>query len=144
MKLLLDRISLAFIAVTSAYVGIFAYFAPRTWFDTFPGFGLRWLPQLGPYNEHFAKDVGAAYLAFTALSLMALAYARKPAVVQLAGAALLVFNALHFVYHLTMLHMYAPLDRALNVVLLGLLVVMSVILVIPAGAVTDRRATSST
>ncbi|MCR3750082.1 hypothetical protein [Lentzea californiensis] len=144
MKLLLDRISLAFIAVTSAYVGIFAYFAPRTWFDTFPGFGLRWLPQLGPYNEHFAKDVGAAYLAFTALSLMALAHTRKQAVVPLAGAALLVFNTLHFVYHLTMLHMYAPLDRALNVVLLGLLVVMSVILVIPAGAVTDRRSTSST
>lgn len=144
MKLLLDRISLAFIAATSAYVGIFAYFAPKTWFDTFPGFGLRWLPQLGPYNEHFAKDVGAAYLAFTALSLMALAHARKQAVVPLAGAALLVFNALHFVYHLTMLHMYAPLDRALNVVLLALLVVMSVILVIPAGAVTDRRSTSST
>jgi hypothetical protein len=139
VKLLLDRISLAFIAVTSAYVGIFAYFATRTWFDTFPGFGLRWLPQLGPYNEHFAKDIGAVYLAFTALSLMALAHARKPAVVPLAGATLLVFNTLHFLYHLTMLHMYEPLDRALNVVLLGLLVVVSVILVIPARAVTNRK-----
>ncbi|MEV6710572.1 hypothetical protein AB0M48_00900 [Lentzea sp. NPDC051208] len=139
MKLLLDRISLAFIAVTSAYVGIFAYFATRTWFDTFPGFGLRWLPQLGPYNEHFAEDVGAVYLAFTALSLMALAHAGKPAVVPLAGATLLVFNTLHFVYHLTMLHMYEPLDRALNVVLLGLLVVVSVVLVVPARAVTNRK-----
>lgn len=140
MKLLLDRISLAFIAVTSAYVGIFAYFATRTWFDTFPGFGLRWLPQLGPYNEHFAKDVGAAYLAFTALSLMALAYARKPGIVPLAGAALLVFNTLHFLYHLTMLHMYEPLDQVLNVVLLSLLVVMSIILVIPGtGLLSSRR-----
>ncbi|WP_394619420.1 hypothetical protein JNUCC0626_10070 [Lentzea sp. JNUCC 0626] len=131
MKLLLDRISLAFIALTSAYVGFFAYFAPKTWFDTFPGLGLRWLPQLGPYNEHFAKDVGAAYLAFTALSVMALLYAKKQAVVPLAGAPLLVFNTLHFIYHLTMLHMYEPRDQVLNVVLLSLLVVLSVILVIP-------------
>lgn len=145
MKLLLDRISLAFIGATSAYVGVFAYFAPRTWYDTFPGLGLRWLPQLGPYNEHFAKDVGAAYLAFTALSLVALAYARKPGVVPLAGAALLVFNTLHFLYHLTMLHMYEPLDQALNVVSLSLLVVMSIILVIPDRAsVTKRSDASST
>ncbi|MGW6447337.1 hypothetical protein [Lentzea sp. NPDC055074] len=132
MKLLLDRISLAFIGLTSAYVGVFAYFASRTWYDTFPGFGLRWLPQLGPYNEHFAKDVGAAYLAFTAICVVALVHAKKQAVVLLAGAALLVFNSLHFVYHLTMLHMYEPLDQALNVVLLSLLVVLSVILVVPA------------
>ncbi|MFJ5986026.1 hypothetical protein [Lentzea sp. NPDC092896] len=145
MKLLLDRISLAFIAITSAYVGVFAYFAPKTWYDTFPGLGLRWLPQLGPYNEHFAKDVGAAYLAFTALSLMALAHAKKPGVVPLAGAALLVFNTLHFLYHLTMLHLYQPLDQALNVVLLSLLVVTSIVLVIPGrAAVTNRSATSST
>ncbi|MET9224311.1 hypothetical protein [Lentzea sp. NPDC003310] len=141
MKLLLDRISLAFIAVTSAYVGFFAYFAPKTWYDTFPGLGLRWLPQLGPYNEHFAKDVGAAYLAFTALSVVALLYARNRAVVPLAGAALLVFNGLHCLYHLTMLHMYEPRDQVLNVVLLGLLVVVSVILVLPGGAVrTPARA----
>jgi len=132
MKLLLDRICLAFIGLTSAYVGVFAYFAPKAWYDTFPGFGLTWLPQLGPYNEHFAKDVGAAYLAFTVLSLVALANAKKPAVVLLAGSALLVFNTLHFVYHLTMLHMYEPLDQALNVVTLSLIVVVSAILVIPA------------
>lgn len=131
MKLLLDRISLAFNGVTAAYVGFFAYFAPQAWYDTFPGFGLRWLPQLGPYNEHFAKDVGAFYLAFTALSLVALVHVKKQAVALLAGAALLVFNGLHFLYHLTMLHMYEPLDQALNVVLLSLLVVLSIILVIP-------------
>jgi hypothetical protein len=143
VKLLLDRISLAFIATTSAYVGLFAYFAPKTWYDTFPGLGLRWLPQLGPYNEHFAKDVGAAYLAFTAVAVVALLHVRNQAVVLLAGAALLVFNALHFFYHLTMLHMYEPLDQVLNVVLLSLLVVLSVLLVLPAGAVTKRGATSS-
>ncbi|SMD26938.1 hypothetical protein [Kibdelosporangium aridum] len=73
-------------------------------------------------------DVGAAYLAFTLLSLLVLANVKKP----MAGAVLLVFNFLHFVYHLTMLHMYEPPDQVLNVVLLSLLVVMSIMLVIPA------------
>jgi len=132
MKLLLDRISLAFVALTSAYVGTFAYFATETWYNTFPGFGLSWLPQLGPYNEHLSKDVGAAYLALTVLSLVALAYIRNQAVVRLAGAVLLTFNVLHFVYHMTMLHMYKPSDQVLNVIVLGLLVVGSVVPVVPA------------
>ena len=90
MKLLLDRISLVFNGVTSAYVGIFAYFAPQSFHANFPGFGLRWLPQLGPYNEHLLKDVGGFYLAITVLTFAALANARKPAVVPMAGVALLV------------------------------------------------------
>src|SRR5262245_7473612 len=127
MKLLLDRICLGFIALTSAYVGIFAYFATRTWYDTFPGFGLSWLPQLGPYNEHLAKDVGAAYLAFTVMSLVVLAYARNQIVVRLAGATLVTFNVLHFIYHMTMLHLYKPSDQVLNVIVLSLLVIVSVV-----------------
>lgn len=132
MKLLLDRISLAFIALTSAYVGVFAYFAPKTWYDTFPGFGLRWLPQLGPYNEHFAKDVGAAYLALTVLTMFVLGYVRNQVVVRMAGAVLLTFNLLHFLHHMTMLHMYKPSDQVLNVISLSLLVVASIVLLVPA------------
>lgn len=138
MKLLLDRISLVFNGVTSAYVGIFAYFAPQSFHANFPGFGLRWLPQLGPYNEHLLKDVGGFYLAITVLSFAALANARKPVVVPMAGAALLVFNVLHFAYHMTMLHMYEPRDQWLNAVVLALLVVLSIILVIPSRPVRPR------
>ncbi|KJK33720.1 hypothetical protein UK23_45030 [Lentzea aerocolonigenes] len=133
MKLLLDRISLAFMGVTGAFVGVHAYFATQHFYDNFPGLGLRWLPQLGPFNEHFIKDVGAFYLGITVLSFIALANARKAIVVQMTGAALLVFNVLHFYYHLTMLHMYEPRDQWLNAILLGLTVVLSVILVIPSG-----------
>lgn len=132
MKLLLDRISLAFLGVTSAYVGVFAYFAAESFHANFPGLGLRWLPRLGPYNEHLTKDVGAFYLAITVLTFVALANVRKPVVVQMTGAALLVFNVLHLVYHLTMLHMYEPRDQWLNAVLLGLTAMLSVVLVIPS------------
>lgn len=131
MKLLLDRISLAFVALTSAYVGVFAYFATAAWYDTFPGFGLRWLPRLGPYNEHLGKDVGAAYLAFAVLGVVVLVNVRNGLVVRLAGAVLLTFNVLHFGYHVTMLHLYEPTDQVLNVVVLGLLVVAAGVLVLP-------------
>ena len=131
MKRLLDRISLAFIGITSAYVGFFAYFATRTWYDTFPRFGLSWLSRLGPFNEHLAKDVGAAYLALTVVCLVALISVRNQAVVRLAGAVTLTFNLLHFIYHMTMLHMYEPRDQILNVVLLSLLVILSIVLVVP-------------
>ena len=137
MKLLLDRISLAFNGVASAYVGVFAYFATASFYANFPGLGLRWLPQLGPYNEHLLKDVGGFYLAMTVLSFVALANVRQPVVVRMTGAALLVFNVLHFVYHLTMLHVYEPRDQWLNAVLLGLLVVLSVILVVPSRSKVD-------
>ncbi|HEX8870562.1 MAG TPA: hypothetical protein VF821_33155 [Lentzea sp.] len=132
MKLLLDRISLAFLGVTGAYVGVFAYFASRSFYDDFPGLGLHWLPQLGPFNEHLIKDVGAFYLGTAVLSVIALANARKAVVVQMAGAALLVFTVLHFYFHLTMLHMYEPRDQWLNAIVLGLTVVLSVVLVIPS------------
>ncbi|HEX7303071.1 hypothetical protein [Lentzea sp.] len=137
MKLLLDRISLAVIGLTSVYVGIFAYFATAAWYADFPGFGLRWLPRLGPYNEHLGKDVGAAYLAFAVLSLVALGYARNQVVVRLAGAALLTFTLLHFVYHLTMLHVYEPRDQVLNALALGLVLVLSVVLVLPSRQAAD-------
>jgi len=52
-----------------AFVGAWALFAPVSWYDSFPGLGLRWLPVLGPYNEHLARDVGAFFLALTALSV---------------------------------------------------------------------------
>ncbi|MET9633699.1 hypothetical protein ABZX92_40200 [Lentzea sp. NPDC006480] len=139
MKLLLDRICLAFLGVTGAYVGVFAYFASQSFYDGFPGLGLRWLPQLGPFNEHLIKDVGAFYLGITVLSFIALANARKAIVVQMAGAALLVFNVLHFYFHLTMLHVYEPRDQWLNAIFLGLTVVLSVILVIPSRATRTAR-----
>lgn len=58
MNLLLRRILLAFLLLTGLVTGAWAYVAPMSWYTTFPGFGLSWLPQLGPFNEHLVKDVG--------------------------------------------------------------------------------------
>jgi hypothetical protein len=58
-----------------AHTGGWAYFASRHRYRHFPGFGLSRLPQLGPYNEHPAKDAGAMFPALASLSLFALRHA---------------------------------------------------------------------
>ncbi len=68
MNALLHRSVLAVLGGSGAVTGGWAYAAPRRWYDTFPGLGMSWLPQLGPFNEHFVKDVGAMFLAMAAVT----------------------------------------------------------------------------
>jgi hypothetical protein len=131
MNPLLHRVCLVVLTTTGAFVGGWAYFAPLHWYNTFPGLGLRWLPVLGPFNEHFAKDVGAMYLATAALSVMALLYVTNRALMRATALSLSVFNLLHLIYHVPMLHMYGALDAALNAVFLTLLLLCSLALALP-------------
>ncbi|MDQ0775292.1 hypothetical protein QF026_003758 [Streptomyces aurantiacus] len=130
--------NLGFLAVTALYTGAWAYFAPKQWHATFPGFGMSWLPQLGPYNEHLAKDAGAMFLALAALTAVALSSVRNNRLVQTTGAAWLVFNVLHLSYHMQHLGMYGTRDQVLNVVLLSVLVLSSASLLVPASTETRR------
>ncbi len=72
-------------------------FAPISSYDAFPGLGLSWLPQLGPYNEHLVKDVGAMLLALAVLSVVALWHADDGRSSRMAGAVWLAFTVLHSV-----------------------------------------------
>jgi hypothetical protein len=134
MRPLLDRVCLVILLLSAGYVGGWAYLAPHHWYSGFPGFGLRWLPQLGPYDEHLAKDVGAMYLALAVLTLVALCRPRDRALTRIAGVTWLVFNVLHLTYHMTMLGVYGPTDRVLNVVTLSLVVVLAVVPVVRPSA----------
>jgi hypothetical protein len=140
VKVVLNRVSLVLLSIGSAVTGFWAYFAPRQWYDTFPGFGMSWLPQLGPYNEHLAKDVGAMLIAFGVLTVIVLWRMKDELLVRVAGWGWLVFNVLHFVYHMTMLGMYKPSDQVANVITLSLLVIFSVILVLPDSRRRERLA----
>lgn len=128
----MHRICLIVLTITGLSLGGWAYFAPLSWYDTFPGLGMHWLPVLGPYNEHFVKDVGSLFLGLAVLSALAVYHLRNRAVVVITGAAWSVFNVLHLIYHLGMLHMYGTRDAVLNVVSLGLLLVVSLALLVPA------------
>ena len=58
------RALLGALAVSAAYPGAWATFAPRSFFDTFPGAGRHWTFALPAYSEHLVTDVGAFYLGF--------------------------------------------------------------------------------
>jgi hypothetical protein len=127
----IHRVILAVLAITGAVVGIWATGWPNGFYDAFPGFDRHCVSMDGPYNEHLARDVGAAYLALTVLALYAMRYA-LPELVQAAGAAWLTFGVLHLAYHLGHLGMYGTSDKILNVVALGGSVLLAAALLVPA------------
>jgi hypothetical protein len=128
MTLSVRRWLLLFLAAISVYVGAWALFAPASWWASFPGFGLHWLPVLGVYNEHLARDVGAVYLALAALSAGAAARPHDDYLVRLTAAVWLVFSIPHLIYHVLHLDHYTGLDRAGNVVSLGFFVLAGAML----------------
>jgi len=123
MSVTVRRAILLVLTALALYVGVWAYFATGSWYRSFPGFGLDWLPVLGPSNEHLAKDVGALYLALAVLSASAARWADDARLVRVTGLTWLVFSVPHLAFHVRHLDMYGTRDQVLNVVTLGLFVV---------------------
>jgi hypothetical protein len=113
------QIVLAVLAVSAADVGIWAELDPGGWYRSFPGFGLHWLPVLGPYNEHLSRDVGGLYLALLVLSVGAAVRASDTYLVRLTAGAWLAFSIPHLIFHMAHLDMYGARDQVLNMVALG-------------------------
>ncbi|WAJ42930.1 hypothetical protein OK015_16900 [Mycobacterium sp. Aquia_216] len=132
MNPILCRLCLFVLTLSGAFVGCWAYFAPLSWYNTFPGMGMRWLPVLGPYNEHLVKDVGGMYLALTALSASTLVYLSNRPLRIVTAVSWTTFNLLHLIYHLQMLRMYGARDAVLNVIALGGVLLCSAALGVPA------------
>jgi hypothetical protein len=108
------RVLLLGLVLFGAYPGAWAVVAPRSFYDDFPGV-LRsgWVAVDGPFNEHLVRDVGAMFLALALLAAAA-AVTGDRRTAGLAGAAWLLFSALHAGYHLVHLHLSEPIDRWLN------------------------------
>ena len=132
MTILLRRSVLAFFVLQAAFVGSWAAFAPESWFQSFPGFGRHWLPILGSYNEHLARDVGTLYLGLMVLSLGAIFRVSDDYLVRLTGASWTLFNALHLIYHIDHLSMYTGIDWWGNLNSLVLTLVAGMLLLIPS------------
>ncbi len=62
--------------------------APAGWYDAVPG-----VAETGPFNPHFVRDIGAAYLV-AGLAIMWFAIDRLARPAALAAAAFLAFHAL--------------------------------------------------
>ncbi|GAB3564426.1 hypothetical protein GCM10027445_08210 [Amycolatopsis endophytica] len=121
--------SLTLFALTGLVVGCWATFLPESFYSDFPGVRPGYVSVDGPYNQHLVRDVGAMFLALGALTVGAM-IVRTTTVTRLTGLAWLVFSVPHAFYHFTHLHVFQPLDQALNVVGLSALVLLALVLVV--------------
>jgi hypothetical protein len=103
---------------------------PQSFYDSFPGLGHHWTKVTGPYNEHFITDVGAAYLALTALAILALAWGDVRSG-RLAGSGWAVFSAPHFLFHVRHLDGLTSLDKVGELSTLGATLAVAIWLALP-------------
>jgi len=120
--------------IVACLLHIWAYFAPRSWYESFPGIGRGWLLRLGPYNEHLVKDMAALYMAMLVVTAAAWHFADSDRYVVTTGAAWLVMSVFHLLYHLQHLSMYSSGERFAIGGLLSSLTLVSAALLTPSPA----------
>ena len=121
------RVGLALLAITPAFVGIWALFAPRGFYDGFPGAGREWVSPLGPYDEHLVRDVGALYVGTLVLTVLACVWLERR-LVQATLVAYVVAALPHTIYHATALEGFSTGDAVAEMTGLALGVVLPVAL----------------
>ena len=92
------RISLLVLAVPNLVAGGWAMLAPRSWFDSFPGWAPHLVAALPPFNDHLATDAGAGLLTVGVLSALALLWPRRDVVIT-AMVGVLAFTVPHATFH---------------------------------------------
>ena len=128
------RIALGYLIVVTGQIALWALFAPRSFYDDFPGLGRAWVSVDGPYNEHLVRDVGALDLAL--LVLFVAAWARLDrALLLLSGVAALAWGVPHAIYHVLNTDGLTGSDVGLSLLGLALFVVVGGGLVWSAGVV---------
>lgn len=115
------RLILGLLGAIQATDGLYALFAPRSFFDDFP-LGRGWVEALPAYNEHLTRDVGGLFLA-TAIVLIAAAVWLDRRMVLVACGSFLAFSIPHTTWHMFNLGPYGTVDKIGNVVTLGFMVI---------------------
>ena len=105
--------------------GLWALFAPHSFYEDFPPGRGGWVSALPAYNEHLLRDVGGLWLA-TALVLIVAAVWLERRVVWLALVSWLLFAVPHAIYHVFNLEPLDTADAVGNVFTLSLTVVLPI------------------
>jgi hypothetical protein len=122
----LERVLLAALAASAALVGAWAQFAPRSFYDDFPGGGRHWVAMDGPYNEHLVRDVGGLNLALAFVAVVALVTGSIVAA-RAAGGGALIYGVPHLAYHALHLDPFDTGDQVALVVSLGFAAVAALV-----------------
>jgi len=138
----LARVVLAVLAVSGAMVGLWATFAPRSFYDDFPGGGRSWVAPDGPFNEHLVRDVGSLNLALTVLTVAAAVLLVRSLVV-VAALGWLAYGVPHLVYHLRHRDVYDTGDQVASLVSLALVPVLALVALVVGAKMPASRPRSS-
>jgi hypothetical protein len=130
-----ERLVLLALALSAAFVGLWALLAPASFYTGFPGAARHWVAVDGPFNEHMVRDIGALNCALCVLSMVALLHPER-ALVRATGLTWLIFAMPHLAYHADHLRLYNRMDQVLNLVSLWRWVPR---LSCPSGTGTARR-----
>ena len=70
---------LFYLVLANGVPGLWALFFPQSFNASFPdlGFGLHWIDNMGPFNDHFIRDIGAFFCALASLSVYTLLDLKK-------------------------------------------------------------------
>jgi nucleoside-diphosphate-sugar epimerase len=131
------RLGLALMFIFALLAGLQQQLAPRSFYDSFPGFGMQWVSIDGPYNEHLLRDLGGANLALAMVIGFALL---RPSVglVRAVAAALLIAQVPHFIYHAFHLDLLPTLrDQVLQTASLAAIVLLPLLVFIAARGIRE-------
>ena len=123
------RIALGYLALVSLEIGLWAQFAPRSFFDHYPGLGRAWVGIDGPYNEHLVRDVGGLNLALAAVLIVALVTLSHITVLA-ASLASLVYGVPHLLYHIAHADLLDGSDVVASLGGLALFAVVPIVLIV--------------
>ena len=133
------RILLVLMGVPSVVIGLWAGFAPRGFYDDFPGVGGSWVAPDGPFNEHLVRDVGVLNLALAVVTIAAAVSLTRP-LVRATAWAWLVYSVPHLVYHVRHRDVLDGADRVSSLASLALLplLALAVLLIVHQRPATPR------
>jgi hypothetical protein len=120
----------------SLEIGVWAQFAPRSFYDHFPGLGRAWVNVNGPYNEHLVRDVGGLNLGLAAVLIVAFITLSRPTIIA-AALASLMYGVPHLMYHIANTDGLKNSDIAISLGGLALFAALPIALI----AVTATRRT---
>lgn len=123
------RIGMVLLIVPQAVAGAWAFFAPRSFFEDFPGLGRTWIAPIGGYNEHFIADTGNLMLVMCVLVAVA-AYYLERRLVRVALCMWVLFSLPHFISHAQLTELFSGSDNAGNLGSLGMAVLLPLLLLL--------------
>ncbi len=133
---LIARLSLGYLFLVAATIGLTAAIVPHTFYDDFP-FLAHWVELLPPYNEHLVTDVGGLYLGFATLLAWA-AWTLDRTLVRAVAAAWLLSATIHLLFHAGHLAHFGTADAIAELTVLASLLVPPPVAVWATGLSSPR------